>query len=158
MRERRIDRIRLCRTGSDERNLSALLMTNAGSSLNRTFGSMREILSDRSIVRNASNCEARKLGASHGQSGVIGSSVVLVPTFPGTYPHDAQPDYFRINNPAVIEWRLESKCRAATAVLLGSVVNFAVFVRNGRQSGICLQNICSSRSIFTNVASALQGF
>src|SRR5438445_1126388 len=96
MRERRIDRIRLCRTGSDERNLSALLMTNAGSSLNRTFGSMREILSDRSIVRNASNCEARKLGASHGQSGVIGSSVVLVPTFPGTYPHDAQPDYFRI--------------------------------------------------------------
>jgi len=92
-------------------------MTNAGSSLNRTFGSMREILSDRSIVRNASNCEARKLGASHGQSGVIGSSVVLVPTFPGTYPHDAQPDYFRINNPAVIEWRLESKCRAATAVL-----------------------------------------
>ena len=43
-------------------------------------------------------------------------------------------------------------------LILGSVVNFAVFVRNGRQSGICLQNICSSRSIFTNVASALQGF
>src|SRR5713226_7018395 len=27
-----------------------------------------------------------------------------------------------------------------------------------RKTGICLQNICSSRSIFTNVASALQGF
>src|SRR5467141_563357 len=45
-----------------------------------------------------------------------------------------------------------------STVLLGSVVNFAVFVRNGGKSGICLQNICSSRSIFTNVASALQGF
>src|SRR2546428_7862178 len=72
MRERRIDRIRLCRTGSDERNLSALLMTNAGSSLNRTLSSMREILSDRSIVRNASNCEARdrkstRLNSSHDQ-------------------------------------------------------------------------------------------
>src|ERR1700704_1231098 len=54
MRECRIDRIRLCRTGSDERNLSALLMTNAGSSLNSTLSSMREILSDRSIGRNAS--------------------------------------------------------------------------------------------------------
>ncbi len=32
--------------------------------------------------------------------------------------------------------------------MLGSVVNFTVFVRNGRKSGICLQNICSSRSIF----------
>src|SRR5437660_9168889 len=46
----------------------------------------------------------------------------------------------------------------SAAIELGSVVNFAVFVRNGRKSGICLQNICSSRSIFTNVASALQGF
>src|SRR5258708_6767119 len=43
-------------------------MTNAGSSLNRTLSSMKEILSDRSIVRNTSNAR-RKLGASHGQSG-----------------------------------------------------------------------------------------
>src|SRR5437016_6568970 len=43
--------------------------------------------------------------------------------------------------------------RFFAALRLGSVVNFAVFVRNGRKSGICLQNICSSRSIFTNVAS-----
>src|SRR6266481_431960 len=48
--------------------------------------------------------------------------------------------------------------RRELAEILGSVVNFAVFVRNGGKSGICLQNICSSRSIFTNVASALQGF
>src|ERR1700722_1814493 len=64
MRECRIDRIRLCRTGSDERNSSALLTTNAGSSLNSTLSSMREILSDRSIGRNAST--AGRL-SRHGQ-------------------------------------------------------------------------------------------
>jgi len=36
-------------------NLSALLVTNTGSSLKRTLSSIREILSGRSIVRNASN-------------------------------------------------------------------------------------------------------
>jgi hypothetical protein len=55
------------------------------------------------------------------------------------------------NQPAV-------STRAGISLQLGSVVNFTFFVRNGRKSGICPQNICSSRSIFTNVASALQGF
>ena len=44
------------------------------------------------------------------------------------------------------------------AVILGSVVNFIIFVRNCPKNGIRLENICSSRSIFTNIASTLQGF
>jgi len=41
-------------------------MTKPGSSLNSTLSSMREILSDQSIGRNASTARRRKLGAGHG--------------------------------------------------------------------------------------------
>jgi hypothetical protein len=44
------------------------------------------------------------------------------------------------------------------AVSLGSVVNFTVFVGNCPKSGVRRHNVCSSRSIFTNVALTLQGF
>src|SRR5580704_2164317 len=59
MRECRIDRIRLCKTGSDERNSSALFKTNAGSSTNSTLSSMPEILPDLEPRCESLNREAR---------------------------------------------------------------------------------------------------
>jgi len=38
------------------------------------------------------------------------------------------------------------------------VVNFTLFLQSGRKSSIRLQDVCISRSIFTNVASALRLF
>ena len=41
---------------------------------------------------------------------------------------------------------------------LGSVMNFTVFVGNCPKIDVRRHNVCSSRSIFTNVALTLQGF
>jgi hypothetical protein len=43
-------------------------------------------------------------------------------------------------------------------VLLGSVVNFTIFLQKWPKIRHSSPKCCSSRSIFTNVASALQGF
>src|SRR5258706_16322790 len=75
MRECRIDRIRLCKTGSAERNSSALLKTNAGSSLNSTLSSMLEILPESEqrcglLNRGARNWERVTRHSSIGVRGV----------------------------------------------------------------------------------------
>ena len=86
---------------------------------------------------------------------LAGAAFLLLVTIPYLFAHYRQGQRTTTRGESTV--RVERK-GFAQILRLGSVVNFAVFVRNGRQSGICLQNICSSRSIFTNVASALQGF
>src|SRR6267154_911919 len=67
MRECRIDRIRLCKTGSDERNASALRKTNPGSSLNSTLCSTPEILLGLEQRCESLNRNATQLRADDGQ-------------------------------------------------------------------------------------------
>src|SRR6266566_9881859 len=67
MRECRIDRIRLCKTGSDERNAAALRKTNPGSSLNSTLCSTPEILLGLEQRCESLNRNATQLRADGGQ-------------------------------------------------------------------------------------------